>query len=118
MCGHASPEEAAAADDSIPAQYVKVLAVDYSPREDMAVVLIEYNEPPMVEPYVVLCQRTDDGWDALQGGSSEGSSWMRYDEDRSLGVEVLWGSSTHRTEWDVPGPSDFDGAIDSGHGDW
>ena len=118
MPGHASPEEAATADDLIPAQYVKVVAVDYSPRQDLAVVLIEYNEPPMVEPYVVLCKRRDDGWVARQGGTGGGTSWMSTAEDGSLGVEVLWGPSAHTIEWDVPRGPDFDDPVDLGHGDW
>ena len=35
MSGHASPEQAATADDAIPAQYVRVVAVDHSPRGDI-----------------------------------------------------------------------------------
>jgi hypothetical protein len=54
VSGHPTPEEAVISEDSAPSRFVNVVAVEYSPREDHAVVLIEYNEPPVVEPYVVL----------------------------------------------------------------
>jgi hypothetical protein len=117
MSRHPSPEEAAIADDAIPARLVKGRAVEYSPYGREAVVLIEYNEPPTLDAYVVLCRQTGDGWVAGQGGAGGGSSWMSTTEDGSLGVEIFWGPSSHRVEWDVPGGPDFEGPSDSQHGD-
>jgi hypothetical protein len=102
--GHPTPEEAVLAEDSVPRQYVNVVAVDYSPSRNQAVVLIEYNEPPTVEPYVVLCDNTPTGWVAGQGGSGGGVSWMSTDPDAELGVEVGWGPQP-TVHWDVSPPS-------------
>jgi hypothetical protein len=38
-----------------------VVAVECSPGTDHAVVLLEYNEPAVVEPYVALCKNTPRG---------------------------------------------------------
>lgn len=34
--------------------------------------MVEYNEPPAIERYVVLCERVAQGWCERQGGSGEG----------------------------------------------
>jgi hypothetical protein len=80
---------------------VQVVAVNYSPSASHAVVLIEYNEPPGVEPYVVLCEKTPDGWVERQGGSGGGLSWMATDAEGNLGVEVAWGQRP-TVRWEVP----------------
>src|SRR4051812_4963395 len=97
--GYETPEEAVRATDSAPPEYVRIIAVEYSPDRSHAVVLIEYNEPPAVEPYIVLCERTGAAWVAAHGTSGGGSSWMSTTEDGSLGVEVLWGPSRYVIEW-------------------
>jgi hypothetical protein len=101
--GYATPEEAVLAEDSVPRQYGKVVAVDYSPRRNQAVVLIEYNEPPAVEPYIVVCDNTSSGWIAGSGGSGGGLSWVSTDPDSDLGVEVDWGPDP-TVRWDVSPP--------------
>jgi hypothetical protein len=102
VSGYPTPEEAVRAKDSVPPHYARVVAVEYSPGEEYAVVCVEYNEPPMVEPYVILCERESDGWSGRQGGSGGGLSWMSTSDDGSLGVEVSWGGSTPSVRWRVP----------------
>jgi hypothetical protein len=80
-----------------------VVAVEYSPDSTLAVVLVEFNEPPAVEPYVVLCEATRGGWIAGHGSAGGGSSWMATKPDGSVGVEVTWGASAYSVEWDVAG---------------
>ena len=104
VSGHRTPEEAVIAEDSVPPQYVRVVAVDYSPSGNHAVVLIEYNEPPAVDPYVVLCEKTRSGWVTDLGGSGGGQSWMATDPDAVVGVEVTWGLEP-TVRWNVP-PTD------------
>jgi hypothetical protein len=101
VSGHPTPEEAVIAEDSVPPRFVNVVAVEYSPREDHAVVLIEYNEPPVVEPYVVLCENMPSGWVTRQGGSGGGLSWMATDAEGDAGVEVAWGHEP-TVRWEVP----------------
>lgn len=91
MSGYATPEDAVRAADSVPNQYLRIVAVEYSPDRNYAVVLMEYNEPPTVEPYVVLCEWTSSGWVEGRGGSSGGLSWMATSADGATGVEVAWG---------------------------
>jgi hypothetical protein len=100
MTGYATPQEAVIADDSVPARYVNIVAVEYSPSGTHAVVLIAYNEPPVIEPYVVLCEKTPEGWVAGSGGSAGGVSWMGTSDDGSLGVRTTWDPPT--VQWDVP----------------
>ena len=102
MSGHRSPEEAVVAEDSVPAQYVNVIAVSYSPSGESAVVVVEYNEPSAGEPYVVLCERTGDGWTTGSGGSGGGYSWIGTSEDGMLGVEVMWDPARPTIRWGVP----------------
>jgi hypothetical protein len=99
--GHPTPEEAVVADDSVPSQYVTFVAVEYSPTGNHAVACIEFNEPPVVEPYVVLCEKTPSGWVAGSGGSGGGLSWMATDSEAEVGVEVVWGPQP-TVRWDVP----------------
>jgi hypothetical protein len=101
MDGYATPEEAVRAADGIPPEYARIVAVDYSPDQRHAILLIEYNEPPVTEPYVVLCERRPDGWHQLQGGSGGGLSWLSTSDDGTAGVEVAWGQQP-RIRWDVP----------------
>jgi hypothetical protein len=98
--GHRTPEEAVIAEDSVPPQYIKVIAVDYSPGGNHAVVLIEYSEPPAVEPYAVLCENTPSGSVTGLGGAG-GLSWMATDVDAEVGVEVAWGPEP-MVRWEVP----------------
>ena len=100
--GYATPEEAVRADDQVPPQYARVVAVDYSPDRSFAVVLLEYNERPAVEPYVVLCENTHSGWVERQGGAGRGLSWMATSMEAGLGVEVAWGQQL-TVRWNVPG---------------
>jgi hypothetical protein len=103
VIGYATPEDAARAESSVPAQYSRVVAVDYSPDGSHAIVCLEYNEPPVVEPYVVLCENTPSGWIEGQGGSGGGVSWMATSADRAHGVEVAWGTPP-TVRWDIPPP--------------
>ena len=75
----------------MPARFVHIVAVESSPSAKHAVVLVEYNEPSTVEPYVVLCEKTRTGWIERQSGSGGGLSWMATDADGQTGVEVAWG---------------------------
>jgi hypothetical protein len=100
MSGHLTPEDAVRAAASVPPQYVNIVAVEYSPRGALAVVFIAYNEPPHIEPYVVLCEKTLEGWVENQGGSGGGVSWMSTTDDGSLGVQTTWEPRT--AQWDVP----------------
>jgi hypothetical protein len=112
MSGHPTPEDAVRAADSVPPQYANVVAVEYSPRGDHAVVFIAYNEPPHVEPYVVLCEKTPEGWVESHGGSGGGLSWMSTSEDGALGVETTW--EPRRVRWDVPARHEPDAQPDGG----
>jgi hypothetical protein len=106
-----SPEEAVVAEDPVPAQYVRVVAVEYAPDGRHTVVFIEYNEPPRVEPYVVLCDRTQGRWSQQSGVSGGGVSWFGTSDDGSVGVETTWHPPTAR--WNVPsqsGPAYADGS--------
>jgi hypothetical protein len=90
------------ADPGIPERYTRIVAVEYSPQRDRALVFIEYNEPPHVEPYHVLCERDGEGW--VAGNGSNFSDWMltHHDEHRGdVGVRTLgWDPPT--VQWDVP----------------
>ena len=99
MSGYPTPEDAVVAGDSVPPEYVKIVAVDYSPDGSYAVVFIEYNEPPDVEDYVVLCEKTDAGWAEGSGGSAGGVSLMATGESGSLGVKTTW--KPRAVRWDV-----------------
>jgi hypothetical protein len=100
MRGYATPEEAVQAQDSVPAKYVRVVAVEYAPTGAHAVVFIAFNEPSRVEPYVVLCEATADGWIERYGGSGGGLSWMSTSDDGSVGVRTTWDPPC--AQWDVP----------------
>jgi hypothetical protein len=100
MSGYATPEEAVRAQDSVPEKYVRVVSVEYAPTGAHAVVFIAYNEPSHVEPYVVLCEMTADGWCQRSGGSGGGLSWMSTNDDGSVGVQTTWDPPS--TQWDVP----------------
>jgi hypothetical protein len=102
MSGYRTPEDAVRAGDSVPPQYANIVAVEHSPSGEHAVVFIAYNEPPHIEPYVVLCEKTPGGWVEGQGGSGGGMSWMTTTEDGSLGVHTTWDPRTAR--WNVPAP--------------
>lgn len=104
--GFATPEEAVRADESMPPQYAKIVAVEHSPDERYAVVCVEYNEPPMVEPYVIVCDKGPEGWEQGHGGSGGGLSWMSTSEDGSIGVEVEWWGRAPTVRWDVRSPEE------------
>ena len=63
MSGYATPEEAVRAGDSVPRQYMRIVAVEYSPDNTYAVVFIEYNEPRTVGAPVALGERVEFGPD-------------------------------------------------------
>jgi hypothetical protein len=83
-------------------RYANIVAVEYSSSGEHAVVFIAYNEPPHVEPYVVLCRNAPEGWVERRGGSDGGLSWMSTSKDGSLGVETTW--EPRRVRWDVQAP--------------
>ena len=99
------PEQAVHADGSVPSRYARVIAVDYSPDGRHAIGCLEYNEPPAVEPYVVLCENTPNGWVEGQGVSGGGVSWMATSVDAANGVEVAWGRPP-TVRWDIPTPAE------------
>ena len=70
----------------MPPGYARIVAVEYSPGGSHALTFIAYNEPPDVEPYLSLCEKTAGGWVENQGGAGGGRSWMSTNEDGSLGV--------------------------------
>ena len=94
----------------MPPRYANIVAVEYSPSGEHAVVFIAYNEPPDLEPYVVLCENTPEGWGAGRGGSAGGMSWMSTSEDGSLGVQATWNPRT--VQWEVPAPEESERAAD------
>jgi hypothetical protein len=103
MPGFATPEDAVRDDPSVPPRYVRVLAVRYAPDGTRAVVFVEYNEPPAVEPYVVLCEKVGDGWVESSGGSGGGIAWLGTHDDPAhgrIGVATSWYPPTAR--WNVP----------------
>jgi hypothetical protein len=112
VSGYLTPEDAARGEDSVPPEYAHIVAVEYSPSRSHAVVFIAYNEPPDVEPYVVLCEQTASGWVENQGGSAGGWSWMSTSEDGSLGVETTW--EPRAVRWEVPAPQELDIEADEG----
>jgi hypothetical protein len=87
----------------VPPQYVRVVAVERSPDDRHAVVLLEYNEPPTVEPYLVLAENTPDGWVAGSGHSAGGLSWIATGAEGEHGVEVEWGQPP-MVRWGVRAP--------------
>jgi hypothetical protein len=103
VTGHATPEDAIRAENSVRPEYARVVAVDYSPDRTHAVVSLEFNEPPSIDPYVVLCENTPTGWVERQGGSGGGLSWMATSADGAHGVEVARGRPP-TVRWDAPAP--------------
>lgn len=105
MTGFPTPEAAVLGGDSVPPRYVRVIEVSYSPEGSRAVVFLEYNEPPSVEPYVVMCEKTAGGWIEGNGASGGGLSWMSTHEEpdgRRLGVFTAWAPPTARWNVQVP----------------
>jgi hypothetical protein len=103
MTGYKSPEDAVHAD--VPAKYARIVGVEYSPTGGHAVVFTAYNEPPDIEPYVSLFEKTGSGWvevSCLSGGDA----WMSTSEDDSLGVDTTWDPPT--AQWDTPPPDTSD----------
>jgi hypothetical protein len=94
----------------VPPRYASIVAVEYYPSGEHAVMFIAYNEPPDVEPYVVLCENTPDGWVAGRGVSAGGMPWMRASEHGSLGVQTTWNPRT--VWWEVPSPEEPERAAD------
>jgi hypothetical protein len=116
MSGYATPEDAVHAD--VPARYARVVAVEYAPGGEHAVVFTAYNEPPDIEPYVSLFEKTDSGWVEVHCMSG-GDAWMSTSDDDSLGVDTTWEPPTARWNtpvpdapevpaWDEPEPDDED----------
>lgn len=82
------------------------MLVDTHPDGRYAVVLIEYNEPPHVEPYTALCRRDDDGW-RFAAGHGGWSGWYRTHEDADgaeLGFDVT-NDDPPAVRWNVPEPN-------------
>ena len=88
MDGYPTPEDAVRAPDSVAPQYVSIVAVEYSPRGEHAVVFIAYNVPSHIERCIVLCEKTPAGLVDAHGGSGGGMSWRSRVEDGSLGVQT------------------------------
>jgi len=118
VSGHESPEKAVIAEESVPAQYVNVVAVSHSPSGESAVVVVEYNESSAGEPYVVLWERTAYGWTTASGGSGGGRLWIGTSEDGMLGVEVIWDPATPTIRWGVPRGHGDDAPPHPDHSNW
>jgi hypothetical protein len=116
MSGYRTPEEAVRAAESVPPEYARVVAVEFAPTGSHAVVFIAYNEPPDIEPYVVLCEKTTDGWNERSGGSGGGISWMSTSEDGATGVRTTWDPPA--AEWDMPHRAWETPDPDVGDGTW
>ena len=101
MAAFETPEAAVLAD-SVPPEYVRVVAVGHSPDGSRAVVFVEYNEPPRVEPYQVLCEKAAGGWTAGNGGSGGGATWTWTHDDPERGPcgVLTWEPPT--AVWNVP----------------
>jgi hypothetical protein len=67
--------------------------------------LLEYNEPPTIEPYVVLCEAATSGWVECHGGAGGGLNWMATRPDVGEGVEVAW-APPPSVRWDVAAPDE------------
>jgi hypothetical protein len=91
--GCATPEEAARG--GIPARYARALATGTSPDDAFAVVVLETNEPPVVEIYEVVCVREGGRWFDRGGSGGVGLGWTSTDDDpeRNLGVVKLSGQA-------------------------
>jgi len=100
MGGYRSPEDAVRAEDAVPAEYPRVITVQYAPDGAHAVDFMAYNEPPATEPHVVLCEKTPEGWCERYAGSGGGMSWMGTADDGSVGVLTTWEPPS--AQWDVP----------------
>lgn len=100
------------ATESVPPEYARVVAVEFAPTGSHAVVFIAYNEPPDIEPYVVLCENTPQGWIERASGSG-GEMWMSTSEDGATGVQPTWDSPSAAWDvparWDAPVPDAADG---------
>lgn len=101
MPAYRTPEEAVRADEAVPPEYARIIAVEHAPGGANAVVFIAYNEPPNIEPYVVLCEKTSDGW-STSYTLSGGEGWMSTDSDGSVGVQTTWDPPC--AEWATPSP--------------
>jgi hypothetical protein len=90
---------------AVPGDVVRVVAVEYSPDQQRAVVFVEYNEPPEVGRYELLCERRGGAW-VERSGSTVGNAtviwaWTHDDEQQvPLGVKTRWNPPHAR--WDVP----------------
>jgi hypothetical protein len=82
----------------VPLRSANIVAVEHSPGGAHAVVFIAHNEPPDVEPYVVLCEKTPEAGSRARAVPAE-VSWMSTSEDDSIGVQTTWDPRTVR--WNV-----------------
>ena len=80
---HEAPYDAARGD--IPARYAREIATRYSPDGDFALVFLATNEPPAVEEYEVICERSGAGWMGGSGGNGPGGGWHS-----TGGVTYFW----------------------------
>jgi hypothetical protein len=100
--GYTTPEEAARGD--IPREYAKVVDEQISPWGEHAALLLETNEPPAVEYYLVVCEKQGEYWMQMFGGNGGMSGWLS-----DVFVEADWnegpdGQVTLSTRWDRSGP--------------
>jgi hypothetical protein len=59
------------------------------------------NKPPDVEPYVVLCENTTDGW-STRDARADGDGWMSTANDGPVGVRTTW--DPPHAQWDATPP--------------
>jgi hypothetical protein len=96
-----SPE--AATRGETPARFARIIAVEYSPSGERALVFAEFNETPHTELYEMLCEKEGGRWHASTGGSGGGRGWKWTHDDPvrgPLGVASRWNPPAAR--WEVP----------------
>jgi hypothetical protein len=86
MC-NPTPEEAA-----LGTRAAEVIAVERSPDDAHAVVLVDKGRSG--DPYAlqVVCERVDGGWRSFSASNGYGWTGFRH-KDRAIGVVTLWGEA-------------------------
>jgi hypothetical protein len=81
-----------AARGDIPERYVRVVSYAVSPDGAAAVVGLLTNEPPAVEPEVVICDRTAGSWRGGHSSGGTGAGWSTTSSEGkpNLGVAYAW----------------------------
>ena len=95
MDARSTPEEAARGD--LPEDYSRALATSISPDGQYAAVLLGTNAIPFLYSYLVICERTPEGWTEGSGVSGDGAGWhsttMPDESQPNVGVFTLDGEA-------------------------